>query len=533
MIILPIVGRELLVASRRRGTYWLRVLAAAVALIFCGITLITLAIAPSFTAAGGRIFAFLSWVGLAFALLIGVNATADCLSREKREGTLGLLFLTDLKGFDVVFGKLAAASLTVFYGIVAMLPVLALPLMLGGVTAGEYARMALVWLNSLFFSVSAGMAVSALSHDERAAVGNSFAVLLSVTLALPLAGALLEERTGTPGLAAPFAIASPLTACHLAFEAGFVTRGAGYWTSLGVTHALGWFCLWLACRAARYCWHDKIAKPLTEAALARWLRNGARCGASREHALERNPVFWLLSRQPCVRLYPWILLATMIGIWLWAFSLERQMFTLHTTIMIGYVTHFLFKWWVATVACRNFAEDRESGAMESLLSTPLPVKAILRGAWLASRRLFGWPIFMLAVLQLGLLWVGLRQPARVGDSGELAFMIFANVAVFVVDCWALHWAGLLAGFKSRPPQTAVWKTILAVLALPWLGVWAVLALTLLAQEPPEGTVMITAAWMFFSLAADLFFGLRAKRRLGRHLRTLALMRLSDGKAHVS
>ena len=43
-----------------------------------------------------------------YCLLSGVWFTADCLSEEKREGTLGLLFLTDLKGYDVVFGKLVA-----------------------------------------------------------------------------------------------------------------------------------------------------------------------------------------------------------------------------------------------------------------------------------------------------------------------------------------------------------------------------------------------------------------------------------------
>ena len=34
--------------------------------------------------------------------------TADCLSEEKREGTLGLLFLTDLRGYDIVVSSSSA-----------------------------------------------------------------------------------------------------------------------------------------------------------------------------------------------------------------------------------------------------------------------------------------------------------------------------------------------------------------------------------------------------------------------------------------
>ena len=66
------------------------------------------------------------------------------MSEEKREGTLGLLFLTDLRGFDVVLGKLVACSLRGAYGLVAALPVIGLALLMGGVTGFELWRLALV-----------------------------------------------------------------------------------------------------------------------------------------------------------------------------------------------------------------------------------------------------------------------------------------------------------------------------------------------------------------------------------------------------
>ena len=100
----------------------------------------------------------------------------DCVSSEKREGTLGLLFLTDLKGYDVICGKLAANSLNALYGLVAILPVLSLPVMLGGVTFTQFVRTALTLLSIMVFSLSVGIFVSTHSRNERKAM--FFTVLL-------------------------------------------------------------------------------------------------------------------------------------------------------------------------------------------------------------------------------------------------------------------------------------------------------------------------------------------------------------------
>src|SRR5437762_7989497 len=116
---------------------------------------------------GLELFTLLSVCAFAFALVAGLRSTADCLSSEKREGTLGLLFLTDLKGYDVVLGKLAATSLGAFYAVLAVVPMLAVPLLIGGVTPGEFGRMAIVAINTLFFSLSIGICISALSRSAR------------------------------------------------------------------------------------------------------------------------------------------------------------------------------------------------------------------------------------------------------------------------------------------------------------------------------------------------------------------------------
>ena len=49
---------------------------------------------------GGYIFKALTALSVFYCLISGRLTTVDCISEEKREGTLGLLFLTDLKGYD-------------------------------------------------------------------------------------------------------------------------------------------------------------------------------------------------------------------------------------------------------------------------------------------------------------------------------------------------------------------------------------------------------------------------------------------------
>jgi hypothetical protein len=80
-----------------------RCLAAALALalggsVFLGSTVGT-------TETGRHMLYALGVLAFAFRLLAGIFMTSDCVAEEKREGTLGLLFLTDLKAYDVALGN--------------------------------------------------------------------------------------------------------------------------------------------------------------------------------------------------------------------------------------------------------------------------------------------------------------------------------------------------------------------------------------------------------------------------------------------
>src|SRR3974390_3073482 len=116
MTFLPIVERELRVAARRPGTYWSR-FGAGLGMMAIGEVLVLVCGRKAPAELSQNLFIAFGVLALGFSLVAGIFLTADCVSEEKREGTLGLLFLADLRGYDVVLGKLIATSIHAVYGL--------------------------------------------------------------------------------------------------------------------------------------------------------------------------------------------------------------------------------------------------------------------------------------------------------------------------------------------------------------------------------------------------------------------------------
>jgi ABC-type transport system involved in cytochrome c biogenesis permease component len=129
MTLLPIVARELRVGSRRWTTYWLRLLAAGTVLLgvllWFGSTNLSLG-------AGGALFVWVHRIVIVAIWVLVPLMTCDCLSQEKREGTLGLLFLTSLSAREIVFAKAMAHGLRALTLWLAVVPIVGIPVLLGG-----------------------------------------------------------------------------------------------------------------------------------------------------------------------------------------------------------------------------------------------------------------------------------------------------------------------------------------------------------------------------------------------------------------
>ena len=474
MSVLPIVERELRVAARRRSAFWVRVLAATAAV---GFGAAQLWIESDWRAAAGmgrEIFETLALVAFAFSLAAGPLLTADVLSEEKREGTLGLLFLTDLRALDIVLGKLAAASVTALFALLAVMPVLALSLLLGGVALAEFGRMVLALGNTLWFSLAAGMAMSALCLQTRSA----FAL---TALVLFLSGGVVPWLQGSlaGGPAAPLHLVlealSPGGALFGAVTAEYAKAPREYWTALVGSHALGWLFLaaaaWLTSRA----WRELTAFRLSAQWQERWLALllGERAGRRtlRDRLLDCNPMLWLGSRHQLKRTLLWGTFSVLLAAWLGARLVGGwQWGAAGTTLLIAAFLQITLKWLAASEAAYRFAEDRRNGALELLLTTALGEHSIVRGQMLAMRRLFGVPAVALLAVETVLLTSGGAGSAQEGEW----LLAVAAMTLFLWDLHVLAWTGMWYSLAGRRPQLASLRALFRVLVVPWLVFLAVL-----------------------------------------------------------
>lgn len=468
MTFLPIVERELRVRARLKSTYRFRLWAAIGAIAVVGLLLMmveTMAAAGKF---GEMVFHVLAWLSFSYCLLDGARNTADCLSEEKRSGTLGLLFLTDLRPYDVVLGKLMATSLNSFYGLLAIFPPLAIPLVIGGVTVGEFWRLVLALINTLFFSLATGLAVSAGSRDERRAWTGTVVLVLGFTLG----PALLALH---PAWASSFAVAlSPLSGFWNVFDGAYSVTPDRYWRSIWSVQLISWGFLATATLVLPRAWQDR---PLATNG-SWWHRLGrnqetatAEDFAGRSRMLDGNPMVWLVARGRGRRTFLWTLVgaAGAVAVAAWALTAGAMVMA---TVIFGamFLVHLTMAVWVASEACHLFAGARESGTMELLLCTPLSPHHIVEGHMLGLRRLFYRPLAALLAIE-ALLLAAQVLVMRAGETHWIACAV-VGVAVglclgaAVLDLVAVARYGLWQGLANRKPAKALTKTVLRVLVLP-------------------------------------------------------------------
>lgn len=536
MTFLPIVTRELIEASRRRGTYWIRLAVAAVGVLLGGWVMLVMRREPPWEL-GQVLLITLSSAVYLYCLFVGVFRTADCLSEEKREGTLGLLFLTDLKGYDIVLGKLVASSVSSFYGVVAIFPVMAIPLLVGGVTLAEFWRVVLVALNTLFFSLAVGLFCSAISRDERRSMAVAMIIVLVFAAGFPLASLICHEWRAVQILkpiSEELLIPSPGYAAVMAFEIPFTGSKFNYFhASVIFTHALSWVLLIAASFIVPRTWQDRA---LTTAQLRRRekieqlrLGNAEKRRSIRRRLLAINPVLWLLARSRTKSVAVWLFLGVVGLIWaagLWISPRDWQDDGAYITTAI--IVHLVLKFWIGTEACRRFSNDRQSGALELLLSTPIAVKDIVRGQVLALERQFAGPVFAVLLMDFVFLMSG-------GRSSEMTVMWIVGMAVFVADIVALSWVGMWRGLNSRRPNRAAVAAMVRVLLLPWI-IYFIL-MTLGAFTDAFGFRMgrweaeaFFILWGVISLAVSAYFAVPARRRLLAEFRQVATTRFDTGSS---
>ncbi|HTI69534.1 MAG TPA: ABC transporter permease subunit [Candidatus Limnocylindria bacterium] len=533
MTILPVVERELRVASRRWTTYWSRSLVAlsGVGLATYGLITISLIGANLGIPAGKFIFWGLSGMALLSAALCGISYTADTISKERREGTLGLLFLTDLRGVDVALGKLVSSSIGAMYGLLAFQPIMAMALLLGGITGGEYARMSLVLVATLVVSLCLGMAASTYCESNRSAPGLTFVLLVFFGGGFPMAGATLDwfVHHRHPAIISSawfdkLSVYSPVTGFVESGDVDFGVTPIKFWTSLGYSLVVAVMALsWASFRLPRV-WQDKALRH-RRAGWFSWTRRSTRKAWA--VLLDHHPIVWLTERHLIRRLIPWGILMIVgggFGLFAWRSHESRDGSDASQDFAFWFfatgVMHTAYKFWMSAEAGRQLLDDKRSGGLELQLATSLSDGQIVRGHLQACWRLIRYPLLVV------ILWdIFLFNPWNPFLTRDVEFpMVWARELLLLADLATLGIVSLDGSLVSRTGRMSQ-GVVARVLLLPWATVAVLLLLAAVLNQvqrlpEPEGTTMVWF-WAAACLANDFFWARLAYRRLRSEFRVHA------------
>jgi ABC-type transport system involved in cytochrome c biogenesis permease component len=543
--LLPVVARELRVAARRGSSYWGRSLAALVAMgVFAWIFVMERHAAPS--QIGQTLFRVIAVLAYVFAALAGVLFSADSISRERREGTLGLLFLTDLRGVDVALGKLTASSLAAVYGLLAVLPVLGVCVLLGGVTGAEYGRVMLVLICALFTSLALGLLASTWAQDSMRAVALAFGLTVAWQFGVPLVWAvsgLVLERLGFDWVGTspraefqPVWWLTPEVALGAAFEDSYRKDAGLYRGAVTVCAFLGLAAVTLASLRLPRLWQVREGgRKLGFGAWLKRLRFGTGDGWARfrRTVLEVHPVAWLSGRYWLRRWLVWgwlgggfITYATLALI-----SGSNDWWETPPLMLCSFAAHAFLKFWVALEAPRQFFADRRSGALELLLTTPTESSELVRGRLLALRRQFLWPAVAVAGGDVLVLLRALVESPSDGDNPTFALLCLVRVVLLFLDLHALAWVGNWLGLSAEGNRSTVW-VVLRLLMLPWaVALVSVLFAGLLAPWTVGNVnwaVVSLVSWLALNVGNNLFWVLRSRHGLLLRFRETATGQVRSG-----
>ena len=394
--------RELRGMGRYWGTYWLRVLAGLAAGGTLAAVLLVVRMAPlSGSQAAAAVFAALHGVMVLMLALVAPLLPADTLARERRDGTLGLLFLTPLRPADIVAGKCAAQVMRAVMLWLSALPAIAVPVLMGGVGPGNVLWAAALQGGVLLCGLGAGLFATSRARAwgtamTRAILALVIAAILGAFLVAgvvemrlhALAPALSELPRGFERLSYPPAVlfGLPLNGVGGAGVLGGMGLGVPRWVlqagQAGGAAFLAFSVLWFAGAAL---WLMRVvgrelraeSAPVRRTATpspadSRWRRP---LGVRRPSIA--NPVVWLQRTSPGAFWAPWAWLVVVLVVWVPL-----------VLMILRWDPHYRYLGWflppmllvaLGLAASGSYRREIEEGTLELLLVTTLPPARLVTG----------------------------------------------------------------------------------------------------------------------------------------------------------
>jgi len=411
----PVVQRELRAAARWPLGRWLRVGGALV-----GIAAFWFSSDVPFNELGPELFDRVHTLLLYLICAIVPALTADCLARERREGTLGLLFMTPLTASGIVLGKTLAQVLRALTVWLAVVPVLTIPFLTGGVTWADVISFLVIELCVGSLCLAAGILATSLTDNRAIAF-----ILAFLFMGAFVAGSSHYQdwrmqryartriwRAVRPGPASANVFVTISSSVTLPNGSIVYPTGSAMWITprgvavtsrhppariLAADFIVSFIKLFAALRFAGWrverSWQDKIPTARQQ----HWVRRyctplfGRRFARSMRRTLEWNPIAWLQQYSWKARLSKW-------GLCLLFVLLECAVIDGNDPYSLGWLVTALLLILAAAytyAGVNGFLQEKKSGALELILVSPLSVQQIIFG------RVWGlWKQFLPSVVLL-------------------------------------------------------------------------------------------------------------------------------------
>ena len=401
MLSFPLIARELRVQARKRATYDVRL---GVGLVAVCIVFLFIWNLPQQSINGENIFAVIHGCLAVMLFFLAPIGAADAISREKREGTLGLLLLTGLTPAQIVLGKVASHAIRTFYFLLLMLPLSIIPVLLGGVGLQDFLASFAILLAIAVVGLAAALVASTLLLNFGAAM--TWAIVLSALFTVAVSAFVINAvfvllpttRLSEAPIGwrlfgfGPLGMMFPIQSKQVASMFVGSRWGFAYFASALPICSFVFLNAIVKFAARKISQRREFSGETQKEATFRrrfltpivW-RGAFRSMMSRR--LDRNPLIWLEYRAAWARAARWLIVFLIILVE-FRFGQGGLLLGPHLIAILLFGAILAFK------SSSSFQQEKESGAFELLLVTPL-IESNLLGARLKAVAAYYAPAMLL------------------------------------------------------------------------------------------------------------------------------------------
>jgi hypothetical protein len=480
----PILQRELIRGARDPAfllVRWLTALGGMLLLVF-----VVSIIEEVPGRVGLVVFHWFHYLWGAMLLGLGVWLTLPTLVTEREEGTLGLLFMTRLKPFEVVMGKGMGIALRAGVLWLTAVPVSMVPLVMGAVSAVDLILCTAIDFALLSSGLSVGLLFSASARNPDAARRGGWGIALSVgVLVLGGLGFVRSVFSRLPQ------IAIDILCILYGFGFGLLVALVAV-VSAGIILTRRWNEL------------ESPPPPLKDGEEPDWIeveeeawREAWRVGPGRR-LRARWPLGWLRLREAGQVETFWIWPLVVLGFWIAAYIGGKPVLAVVAggSVALG----------LSIQSASGYRQEIRSGALELLMTTPVRTASYFLNRVCLGLREFGLALLLHGVLSVLAIWVwgSIGQPYDGGwpwmPTLRPELLLWPLLAVFASPA-----AGLLTSARLANLPAAIACSVVLGLLFPtlggvahsWLG-WSRAPVACLM-----GAYLVQAAWMIHAVIREL------------------------------